>query len=212
MQVISTNSGKPQIIEWKGKLAKTGIYKYPTNEPIFLGKEDVKDDHVIDRRYHGGIDKACYLFSADHYNYWKNLYPELNWQWGMFGENLTVENLNEADINIGDVFKLGDTIVQATQPRQPCFKLGVRLGSQKAVKQFVEFGNAGVYVRILETGKVKAGDTFELIERNHIGYSIRKVFQMIYSENFDIEEVKVVISDPLLAESCRVDLKKIWGI
>ena len=212
MKIISTNIGKAEIIEWRGKKVKTGIYKYPTNQPIFLGKEDVQNDRVIDRRYHGGNEKACYIYSADHYSYWKSLYPKLDWQWGMFGENLTIEGLNEADINIGDIFSLGETVVQATQPRQPCFKLGVRFRSQKVVREFIEFGNAGVYLRVIKIGNVQIGDSFKLIERNKTGLSFRKVFQMIYSNDFSVEEVKEAVADPLLAESCRNDLIKIWRL
>src|SRR5665811_846906 len=126
MKIISTNIGEARTINWKNREVKTGIFKFPVNEPIFLGKENVENDNVIDRRYHGGIDKACYLYSAEHYNYWQKKYPKLEMPWGMFGENLTVEGLHEATINIGDIFKIGETVVQATQPRQPCFKLEFR--------------------------------------------------------------------------------------
>jgi len=211
MKIISTNIGEPQIISWRGKEVSTGIYKYPVNKSIYLGKEDVDGDHVMDRRYHGGTDKACYLYSKDHYEYWKKLYPELDWQWGMFGENLTIEGLNEAKIKIGDTFKLGSAIVQASQPRQPCFKLGIRFGTQKVINQFIDFGNAGVYVRVLKSGDVKSGDSLERIESNSESFSIREIFQMIYAKEIDIEIIRKAISDPALAESCHNDLKKIWG-
>jgi len=103
MRIVSTNIAEPKTIVWKGKEVTTGLFKYPVEAGILLGKEDVDNDHVIDRRYHGGADKACYLYSADHYSYWQNLYPELEMPWGMFGENLTVENLHEAEINIGNI-------------------------------------------------------------------------------------------------------------
>ena len=150
MKIISTNIGESRIIQWQGKEVETGIFKYPVNQPIFLGTDDVENDYVIDRRYHGGVDKACYLYSSDHYGYWQNLYPELEMPWGIFGENLTVEGLSEAQINIGDIFKIGDAVVQATQPRQPCFKLEFRFNSGEIVRQFVESGFSGVYVRVLE--------------------------------------------------------------
>ena len=122
MKIISTNIGKPQTIEWRGNQIQTGIYKNSVNHPISLESEDVLNDHVMDRRYHGGTDKACYLYSADHYKMWSELYPDVEMPWGMFGENLTVKGLNEAEINIGDTFQIGNAVVQATQPRQPCFK------------------------------------------------------------------------------------------
>lgn len=209
MKIISTNIGKPTTIEWNGEKVQTGIYKRQVNEPIYLGREDVKNDNVIDRRYHGGVDKACYLYSADHYQYWKKLYPELELTWGMFGENLTVEGLHEAEISIGDTFQLGETIVQATQPRQPCYKLGVRFGNPRMVKQFVNSGFSGVYVRVLKNGNVKTGDELQLKEKKD-SLSIQKIYELLYTEEFNKEDVEKAVKDPFLAESCRRDLLKRW--
>lgn len=210
MKIISTNIGEPKTIEWNGKMVQTGIYKYPVEKPIFLGLEDVENDHVIDRRYHGGVDKACYLYSADHYPYWKKFYPDLEMPWGMFGENLTVEGLHEAEINIGDIFKIGEAVVQATQPRQPCYKLGIRFGDQKMVKQFVDSGFAGVYVRVLEKGFVRAGDEMVLVEKK-VSLSVMNVFELLYSPTFRKEAVGQAVNDVFIAESCRNDLLKRWG-
>jgi len=188
----------------------TGIFKFPVEKPIFLETEDVVNDHVVDRKYHGGADKACYLYSADHYGYWQKLYPELEMTWGIFGENLTVEGLHEANVNIGDIFEIGDAVVQATQPRQPCFKLEFRFNDNRIVKQFIDSGFAGVYVRVLKTGKVQTGDTMKLTERKH-SLSIQKVYQLLYASDFQKEAVEQAINDANLAESCRRDLLKRWG-
>lgn len=209
MKVISTNIGEPTTIEWNGKKVQTGIYKYPVYTPIFLGTKDVETDNVMDRKHHGGADKACYLYSADHYIYWKKFYPELELNWGMFGENITVEGLHEAQINIGDTFQLGGTIVQATQPRQPCYKLGVRFENPLMVKMFVHSGFPGVYLRILKNGKVKTGDEFILFEKKN-SLSIQKVFELLYTDEFQKEAVETAVNDPLLAESCRRDLLTRW--
>jgi MOSC domain-containing protein YiiM len=209
MKIISTNIGESKTILWKGKEEKTGIYKYSVDHPIFLGSEDVDNDHVMDRKYHGGFDKACYLYSADHYRYWQNLYPELEMPWGMFGENLTVEGLHEADVNIGDIFKIGEAIVQATQPRQPCYKLDIRFETSGLVKQFVESDFPGVYVRVLDKGNVKTGDTIERIERKD-SPSIQKVFQLLYASEFEKEMVQSAVNDPFIAASCRKGLMKRW--
>lgn len=209
MKIISTNIGESRIIPWHGKEVETGIFKYPVNQPIFLGTYDVENDHVIDRRYHGGTDKACYLYSSDHYGYWQNLYPELEMPWGILGENLTVEGLHEAQINIGDIFKIGKAVIQATQPRQPCFKLEFRFNSGEIVRQFVESGFSGVYVRVLEKGKVKTGDSMELIERKN-ALSIQKIFELIYTSEFQKEAVELAVNDPFIAASCRKDLLKRW--
>lgn len=210
MKIISTNIGEPRTILWNGKEVKTGIFKYPVNQPIFLGTDDVVNDHVIDRKYHGGIDKACYLYSSDHYEYWQKLYPDLEMPWGMFGENLTVEGLHEAAINIGDIFEIGEAVVQASQPRQPCFKLEFRFENHEIVRQFIDSGFAGVYVRVLKTGKVQTGDTMKLVERKQ-SLSIQKVYELLYSSDFQKEAVEQAINDQNLAESCRRDLLKRWG-
>jgi MOSC domain-containing protein YiiM len=209
MIVISTNIGEPQTIEWNGKKVQTGIYKFPVEHPIFLGTEDVENDHVMDRKYHGGVDKACYLYSANHYKYWKNFYPELDMPWGMFGENLSVEGLQENKINIGDTFEIGEAVVQATQPRQPCYKLGIRFHDPKMVKQFVNSGFPGVYVRVLKNGTVKSGNKMILTEKSN-SVSIQKVFELLYTDNFQEDSLKQALNNPFLAESCRKDLLKRW--
>jgi MOSC domain-containing protein YiiM len=210
MKIISTNIGESKTINWKGIEVETGIFKYPVNRPIYLGKEDVEKDNVIDRRYHGGIDKACYLYSSDHYTYWQNLYPTLDMPWGIFGENLTVEGLHEASINIGDIFKIGGAIVQATQPRQPCFKLEFRFNDNRIVRQFIESGFSGVYVRVIENGHVKTGDPIETIERKN-SISIQKVYELLYTDKLQKEAVLKAVNDPFIAANCRRDLLKRWG-
>ncbi len=209
MKVVSTNIGKARVIQHNGKEVKTGIFKFPVEEGIYLEAEDVVNDNVMDRRYHGGTDKACYLYSADHYKYWQNLYPELDLPWGMFGENLSVEGLHEADVKIGNIYKIGDAVVQATQPRQPCFKLQYRFHDKEIVRKFVDSGFSGVYVRVLENGHVKAGDSMSLIEEKN-AVSIQQVYQWIYATDFD-PEVKKAINDPFIAASCKKDLLKRWG-
>jgi len=209
MKVISTNIGKARVIQHNGKEVKTGIFKFSVEEGIYLEAEDVVNDNVMDRRYHGGIDKACYLYSVDHYKYWQNLYPELDLPWGMFGENLSVEGLHEAEVKIGNIYKIGDAVVQATQPRQPCFKLQYRFHDKEIVRKFVDSGFSGVYVRVLENGHVKAEDSMSLIEEKN-AVSIQQVYQWIYAADFD-PEVKKAINDPFIASSCKKDLLKRWG-
>lgn len=209
MRVISTNIGKPQLIEWRGQQIETGIYKYPVDEPIFLGTEDVVNDHVIDRRYHGGIDKACYLYSSDHYDFWRSKFSDLKFNWGMFGENLTVSGLNEAEVHIGDRFQIGNAIVQVSQPRQPCFKLGIRFNDQKVVSDFWESPYPGVYVRIIQEGEVKKGDDFVLLHRNEGSLSVAQVFSIFTSNQENLELIEKALTEDLLAASCRRDIEKL---
>lgn len=209
MKVISTNIAKPTTIEWQGQQVETGIYKYAVQNPIFLGFEDVANDHVIDRRYHGGSDKACYMYSSDHYPFWQNKYPNQDWKWGMFGENLTVSGLNESEIRIGDRFQIGDAVVQVTQPRQPCFKLGVRFGDQSVVSDFWTLPFPGVYVRVLLQSEVKTGDEIIRIESNPESLSVSQVFSIFHSNKENLELMQKAIAEPFIAESCRRNIEKL---
>lgn len=212
MEIVSTNIGEPVTIEWRGQKLQTGIYKYPVEVPIYLGKEDVASDNVIDRRYHGGVDKACYLYSADHYSFWQKEYPDVSLQWGMFGENLTVKGLDEATIRIGDKFKIGTAIVQVTQPRQPCFKLGIRFENPEVVSDFWSRPYPGVYVRVLEEGEARVGDQITRVETNPESLSVADVFSLFRSKKVDSDLIQKAVADSNLAASCRRDLKKLLEI
>lgn len=210
MKVISTNIGESKTVFWKGKEIKTGIYKYPVDIPIYLGKEDVKDDHVIDRRYHGGVDKACYLYAADHYEYWKNRYPDLEWNYGMFGENITVSGLDEKNIKIGSIYRLGSAIIQISRTRQPCFKLGIRFGDQNMVKQFIDSLRSGVYVRVIEPGNVSVGDTFILEKEHQDGITITElnILRFHYNNTEHEDLIKKALFDPLITEEDKKYFRK----
>jgi len=176
MEVISTNIGKKTTLLWKGKEVVTGIRKKATNTPIFLGLEDVKEDAVIDRKYHGGVDQAVYAYGAQHYEYWQKLYPEIAMNPGFFGENLTISNLDENNIYVGDIYELGTAIVQVTKPRQPCMKLGIVFGTQKVLKQFWNVPKCGLYFKIIKEGSVGAGAELKLIKKAENSKSIAEIY------------------------------------
>ena len=176
MKIISVNIGTKKIVSWKGKTYATGIFKVPVKDDIFLGKKDVVNDNVIDRKYHGGVDQAVYAYGENHYAYWKRLYPHLEFSYGMFGENLTVTNLWEDDITIGSIYKLGEAKIEVTKPRQPCVKLGIRFQDAKVIKQFWSTTKSGIYFKVLETGKVAKNDEFILLEKAKNSPSIAEVF------------------------------------
>lgn len=211
MNIISTNIGQPVEIDWRGKKVKTGIYKYASADPIFLDHEDVLNDYVMDRKHHGGVDKACYIYGSNRYPYWQEKYPGLDWRWGMFGENLTIENIDESKICIGDIFRLGTALVQVTQPRQPCFKLGVRFGSQKMVGEFLKSPYPGVYVRVLAKGYVGVGDEMILQEQAEDSMSLSEVFALFTTGTEQVEQLEKAIAIPSLAEACRKDLRKLMN-
>ncbi|MCH4551290.1 MULTISPECIES: MOSC domain-containing protein [Aestuariibaculum] len=208
MQIKSTNISIPKTVIWNDQPVQTGIYKHPTNTPIFLGKSDVKDDSVIDRKYHGGAFKACYLFSENQYAYWKSLYHNLNWDWGMFGENLTVSGFDETKIYVGDIYKVGSAVIQVTEPREPCWKLGIKFGSQGIIKQFIKKGFPGTYVRVLEEGYVTKGDQFQLIEQASNSITVYQFFNLLFSSEKDQNLLKKIIKSDSIPPKKRKDLKQ----
>lgn len=208
MKVISTNIGPSTTVEWNGKTIQTGIYKYPIEIPIELQNEAVANDVIADRKVHGGIFKACYLFSSGAYPFWEKKYPHLEWDWGMFGENLTIEGLDEAKLRIGSIYNIGTALVQITQPREPCFKLGIRFGTQQVLKEFIDHGQSGTYVKILKKGLVKKGDTMQLQEEATSSLTIKQFFDLLFAKQKDKELIHLAIANEALPAYKRERLKK----
>ena len=203
MKVISTNIAQPTTFIWNAKEVTTGIYKKPTNGSIYLGKTDVKGDTVSNRKVHGGEFKACYLFSADQYRYWQELYPHLEWTFGMLGENLTVKGLDEQQLFIGDIYKLGNALVQITQPREPCFKFAYKFGSNAVLQQFINHGFSGTYVKVLEEGDVNIDDTFQLVEHQPNGITVFQLFELLYAENKNKAHIEILLNNNALPENLK---------
>lgn len=202
MKVLSVNISKPTTIIINGKEEQTGYFKEPVDS-IFLGTTDVKDDSVIDREHHGGEDKACYLYGYNHYDFWKSSYPKLAFDFGMFGENVTLEYLDESILKIGDTFQLGEAIIQITQPRQPCYKMGVKFNDQKVVKTFRLAPYPGIYVRVLKEGEVKENDELFLIESDESSPTVLSVYRLIYDNNPAKEKLQQVIDNKHIAQQLK---------
>ena len=212
MKVVSVNIGKKQLVNWKGKEEYTGIYKYPVDTSIYLGDEDVDGDDVVDRKYHGGTYMACYIYSADHYSYWKELYPDLEWDYGMFGENITIEGLNEKDFNLGDVYQLGGAKVQISQPRKPCYKLGIRFGTQAILKQYINADYPGIYLHVIENGEVKVGDELKLIQKHPDKIGLLEAYHLQYdSTEDDIDRINEILLSEVVTPDVRSGLLKRIG-
>jgi len=178
MKVISVNLGEKRKIQWRKKLVETGIFKFPVASPIFLDIEDVQNDSVVDRKYHGGIEKAVYGYSENHYACWKELYPDLDWNYGMFGENLTITDLDETSIHIGSIYQIGKAKIEVTKPREPCYKLGIRFNNPKIIRQFWNSTKSGIYFKILETGFVTINDELILLENAIDNPTIAEVYRL----------------------------------
>lgn len=208
MRVLSTNIARPRQIHWKGKTEYTGIYKEAVNEPIYLGKNEVRGDTIVHAKVHGGIDKACYLFSTDQYDFWKSKYPDLEWSWGMFGENLSVSGLDESKLCIGDLLKIGQALVEVSEPREPCYKLGIKFGNQEIIKEFVDHGYPGTYVRVLEEGLVTAGDEVVMVRRSENPLSVKAFFELRYMQEKDPDTLRLALDNPALSDRKKEKLRK----
>ncbi|MEZ4847526.1 MAG: MOSC domain-containing protein [Bacteroidia bacterium] len=212
MKIISTNIGSPTTFIWNGKEETTGIYKKPTDEPIYLTKNDVSNDEISNRLNHGGFYKACYLFSAEQYPYWKDLYPHLDWSWGMFGENLTVSGFDEREVYLGDVYKVGEAMVQVSQYREPCYKLGYKFGTQKMLKQFINHGFGGTYLSILDEGFVRTNDIFTLIERPKTSLTVAELFHLIFAKEKNQELLKIAANSTAIPRKKRILLSSFINV
>ena len=208
MKIIATNLAVPREINWKGKQQVTGIYKQPVKGPVRLMTGGVEGDLIGNKKVHGGEFKACYLFASEHYAYWKSQYPNLEWGWGMFGENLTTEGLLDDDIQVGDVFRIGTSIVQATIPREPCYKLGLKFGDQEIVSAYVDYAYPGAYLKILEEGLVSAGDAIKLLESASDSITIRDLFRFLNARQKDPAVLDALLVNPYMPDYKKEKLKR----
>jgi MOSC domain-containing protein YiiM len=145
--VVSVNVGLPTEVSWRGRVVETGIFKKPIEGRIPVRKLNLEGDAQADLSVHGGPRKAVYVYPAEHYGYWRQELPEVDFSWGMFGENLTTKGLLENDIQIGDRFRIGLVELQVTEPRLPCYKLSLRFDRSDMVKRFLLSKRSGFYVR-----------------------------------------------------------------
>lgn len=204
---MSLNLGMPKEVMYGGKLIQTGINKLQVSEPIFLSSLKFNGDGQADLVHHGGVDKAVCVYSGDHYRYWEK---ELNRKlvYGAFGENITVQGMLEEDVCIGDVFQLGEAIVQVTQPRQPCFKLAKKYDTPKLPLYFQNTGYTGFYFRVLKEGWVSPVDALKQLEPDSKGISIAFANRIMHKEKEDLQGVRRVLEVNALSASWRNTFEK----
>src|SRR6185436_10762163 len=159
------NVGRPRIVRRDGEPVSTAIFKTPVTGRVKLQTLNLEGDRQADLSVHGGPTKAVYVYPVEHYDYWRGELPGMELPWGMFGENFTTRGLNESEINIGDTFQVGTAIVMVTEPRMPCYKLGIRFGRADILKRFLASERTGFYLSVKKEGEVGTGDRIELIEQ-----------------------------------------------
>ena len=203
MKIQTIHIGKVKEVEYKGRPVKTGFFKEQVKGPVKLLSLKIEGDEQADLKVHGGFDKALYAYPFDAYQEWKKVRSDHEYTPGAFGENLCMDTLDEKNIFIGSTYKLGEAIVQVTQPRFPCFKLGIKFNDTSMIKSFMNFGRPGVYFRVLKEGMIKEGDELELLEQNQIRFSVTEFVDLYLSDKKDIERVKEVLTIPSLNHEWR---------
>ena len=165
MKIISVNVGRPRLVEWRGHMITTSIWKEPVEGRVRVARENLAGDQQSDLTVHGGEDKAVYVYPSEHYAYWREQLPDMELPWGAFGENLTTEGLLEENVMIGDRLRAGSAEFAVRQPRLPCFKLGIRFGSERMIARFLRSGRSGFYLAVVREGEIGAGDAIENVGR-----------------------------------------------
>jgi MOSC domain-containing protein YiiM len=209
-KVISLNVALPRTVKFRDQAVTTGIFKEPVEGRIRLRRLNLDGDKQADLTVHGGPDKALYAYPAEHYDYWKKRLPNMKLPWGMFGENLTTEELLEDQVNIGDVFRIGSSEVVATQPRMPCYKLGVKFGRMDIVKQFMESKLTGIYFRVLKEGDVGTGDEIKLISRDENNVTVKDIVRLVSSRG-DAATIRRAVHIKALPEAWRQEFLDYLG-
>ncbi len=177
MRVVSLSVGLPREVEWEGHSVLTSIFKRPVDRRLRVSSLNFEGDEQSDLTVHGGVDKAVYVYPSEHYEEWRQELPGVDFPQAAFGENLTTEGLSE-DVRIGDRFRIGTAEFVVTQPRMPCFKLGIRFGRMDLLKRMLRNGRTGFYFAVTAEGEVGVGDTIESIERLDEGLTVADVVRL----------------------------------
>ncbi|HYT19434.1 MAG TPA: MOSC domain-containing protein [Candidatus Polarisedimenticolia bacterium] len=196
MKLVSVNTGMPREVKWHGRMVTTGIFKEPVKGRVALRRLNLDGDRQADLSVHGGEHKAVYCYSLAHYDYWKRELPGRELPMGMFGENFTLDDggdgLHEESVYLGDRFSVGTAEVAVTQPRLPCYKLGVRFESDDMVKRFLASGRTGFYVAVLREGEVGAGDEMKVIAQEANAVAVSEITRLYVTKRFGKAEIGAV--------------------
>ena len=203
VKLISVNVGLPRVVMSNGEPVATGIFKEPVEGRVMLRTLNLDGDRQADLSVHGGPSKAVYVYPSEHYDYWKRELPEMKLPWGMFGENFTSAGLFEPQLNIGDKYSVGSAVVMVTEPRMPCYKLGIKFGRADIVKRFLASERTGFYFAVLQEGEVGVGDSIELVERNRESVRVTDITSLYTREKNNIGLLHRAVSVEVLPKSWK---------
>jgi MOSC domain-containing protein YiiM len=202
-KILSVNVSYPKEVEFEGQMVTTGIFKEPIEGRVKLRTLNLDGDKQADLTVHGGPDKAVYAYPSEHYEFWHKVYPNMEMPNGMFGENFTTEGLIESEVNVGDVFSMGSAKVIATQPRMPCYKLGVKFGRMDVLKKFLASSRSGIYFKVLEEGEVGPGDLIVKIKSDTNRVGISDIVRLYASDREDTKTMRRAVKVKALPEGWK---------
>lgn len=208
MQLVSINVGRPKWIQFEGRTFLTGIFKQAVSGTVSVEFTQLQGDGQADLKVHGGVDKAIYVYSLEHYEFWRKELGVQIEEMGSFGENFTSRGMLENDICVGDTFEIGTTVVQVTQPRTPCYKLAARFKRPDFPSQFLQSLKSGFYLRVLQEGHVTATDRFTLCERDPKPITICELVKIYHFQRKDRNAVKQALENRALSTEWRESLQK----
>ena len=203
MKILSINTSPPKKINFKNKIVNTSIFKEPKNDELSVTKNGLEGDRQADLLAHGGIDKAIYAYSYKHYEYWGNfLRKDFSEEYGLVGENLTIDDFDEKNIFIGDEFRISKAILKVTQPRIPCYKISIKMNEKNFMKYFIEHNYLGIYMKVINDGKIKKGDEIELIYREPNSMTVYDISMLLFADN-NVEKMKKAVSLACLTDEIK---------
>ncbi|MET0168716.1 MAG: MOSC domain-containing protein [Vicinamibacterales bacterium] len=208
MKIVSINVGRPRQIPWQGQLVLTSIFKSPVTGRVRVRPHNLDGDEQSDLTVHGGVNKAVYVYPSEHYAFWKRVLPDADLGWGNFGENLTTEGLLEDRVRIGDTLRIGSAEFIVTQPRLPCFKLGIRFNRADMVKRFHLSGRSGFYLSIAREGEVGADDEVAHVAGSEDSISVAAIFRLYTADDADRQLMQRATELPALSPSWREHFRK----
>jgi MOSC domain-containing protein YiiM len=209
MKIISLNVGLPRTVQdARGLDVLTSIFKSAVPGPLLLRRMNLDGDLQSDLTVHGGKNKAVYAYPSEHYDYWREQLPDYEFTWGNFGENLTTEGFFEQDAFIGDHYRVGEAKIKVTQPRLPCFKLGIRFARADMVKRFLASRRSGVYFSVVEEGMVNVGDAFERVHQDDRRISIADINRTYSEPEENLELLQRIVQQEVLPSGLHAEFSE----
>ena len=210
--VVSINVGLPRNVEWQGKSVRTAIWKQPVHGRVLARRLNLDGDRQADLSGHGGEQRALMVYQLDSYRYWERYLNRSDFVHGQFGENLTVDGLADADVCIGDRFRIGDGIFEVTQPRVTCYRLGIRMNHPEMPALVVSHRRPGFYLRVLKEGTIGAGDRIEKIADGPERISVAEINSLLYSPNHPIDALRRAVRITALSPGWQASLKALLRV